>query len=153
MHHKMIKIADQLLCEIDKQMECLDSVCTKELGEVIDMVKDLSEAIYYDVITESMLGTEELGEKQHYIEKYIPEAMTVHPSHSDYMGHSPASRKTYMEYKVNGKDKTMKLRELEKYMQELTSDIVEMIDGASPEEKQLLERRVATLATKISQTQ
>lgn len=153
MHHKMIKIADQLLCEIDKQMECLDNVCTKELGEVIDMVKDLSEAIYYDVITESMLGVEELGEKKHYIEKYIPETMTVHPSHDDYMGHSPTSRKTYMEYKANGKDKTMKLRELEKYMQELTSDIVEMIDGASPEEKQLLEKRVATLATKISQTQ
>lgn len=153
MHHKMIKIAEQLLCEIDKQMECLDKVSTKELGEAIDMVKDLSEAIYYDVITESMLGTEELGEKQHYIEKYVPEVTTVHPSHSDYIGHSPASRKTYMEYKANGKDKAMKLRELEKYMQELTSDLVEMIDGASPEEKQLLEKRVATLATKINQTQ
>lgn len=153
MHHKMIKIAEQLLCEIDKQMECLDKVSTKELGEAIDMVKDLSEAIYYDVITESMLGTEELGEKQHYIEKYVPEVTTMHPSHSDYMGHSPASRKTYMECKASGKDKAMKLRELEKYMQELTSDLVEMIEGSSPEEKQLLEKRVATLTTKINQIQ
>jgi hypothetical protein len=45
----------------------------------------------------------------------------------------------------------VKLRDLEKYMQELTTDIVEMIQGASPEEKQLLEKRVAALATKIGQ--
>jgi hypothetical protein len=30
---------------------------------------------------------------------------------------------------------------------------VEMIEGSSPEEKQLLEKRVAMLATKINQTQ
>lgn len=30
------------------------------------------------------------------------------------------------------------MRELEKYMQELTSDITEMIEVASPEEKQIL---------------
>ena len=157
MHRKMIKIADQLLCEIDKQMECLDTVCTKELGEVIDMVKDLSEAIYYDVITESMLGTEELGEKKHYIEKYIPETMTVHPSSKEYddkmMGHSPWTRKSYMEYKLGGKDKTMKLRELEKYMSELSTEIMEMIEGSSPEEKQLLEKRMTSLHAKISQPQ
>lgn len=155
MHHKMIKISEQLLCEVDKQMECLDTVSTKELGEVIDMIKDLSEAIYYDVITESMLGTEELGERQHYIEKYMPETKTIHPSHPEaddkMMGHSPWTRKSYMEYKHSGKDKTTKLRELEKYMQELTADIVEMIEGATPEEKQLLEKKVSSLATKISQ--
>lgn len=32
----------------------LDSVNTKELGEAIDMIKDLAEAIYYCTITESM---------------------------------------------------------------------------------------------------
>ena len=32
------------------------------------------------------------------------------------------------------------MRELEKYMQELTQDIVEMIGDASPEEKQYLEK-------------
>lgn len=47
------------------------------------------------------------------------------------------------------KDKASQLQELEKYMQELTSDMVEMIDGASPEEKQMLSNRIAALATKI----
>ena len=154
MHHKMVKIADQLLCEIDKQMECLEEVSTQELGEVIDMVKDLSEAIYYDVITESMLGTEELGEKKHYIEKYIPETMTVHPSSEEYdgkmMGHSPIARKAYMKSKTSNKDKTIKLKELEKYLQELTAELMEMIEGASEEEKQLLERKIAVLHAKIT---
>jgi hypothetical protein len=35
-------------------MTHLDTVDTKELGEAIDMIKDLSEAIYYCTITEAM---------------------------------------------------------------------------------------------------
>ena len=36
-------------------------------------------------------------------------------------------------------------------MQELTTDISEMIDGASPEEKQLLQKKLTTLSQKIEQ--
>lgn len=43
---------------IQGQMTHLDSVDAKELGEVVDMVKDLSEAIYYCTITEAMEGKE-----------------------------------------------------------------------------------------------
>jgi hypothetical protein len=43
------------------------------------------------------------------------------------------------------------LRELEKYMQELTNDIVEMIQDSSPEEKSYMEKKMITLATKIGQ--
>ena len=59
------------------------------------------------------------------------------------------SRKMYMESKEMHKDKTAQMHELEKYAQELTSDLMEMIEGASPEEKQMLSSRIATLATKI----
>jgi hypothetical protein len=38
---------------------------------------------------------------------------------------------------------------LDKYVQELASDLVEMIEGASPEEKQFLSNKISTLATKI----
>lgn len=64
-------------------------------------------------------------------------------------GRSPMSRKTYMESKEMHKDKSTQLQELEKYTQELTSDLVEMIEGATPEEKQYLSNRIAALATKI----
>ena len=42
------------------QMADLKNVDTKELGEAVDMIKDLSEAIYYDVVTETMLKVDEL---------------------------------------------------------------------------------------------
>ena len=65
-------------------------------------------------------------------------------------GRSPMNRKMYMEAK-NTKDKASQLRELEKYMQELTSDMVEMIQDSSPEEKQYLEKKISALASKIGQ--
>jgi hypothetical protein len=37
-------------------------------------------------------------------------------------------------------------------MQELTRDMVEMIEDASPEERQLLHRKLATLSSKIENT-
>jgi hypothetical protein len=36
-------------------------------------------------------------------------------------------------------------------MQELTQDMVEMIENASPEEKQYLEKKMTALASKIAQ--
>lgn len=65
-------------------------------------------------------------------------------------GRSPQNRKMYMEAKGT-KDKAAQLRELEKYMQELTSDMVEMIQDSTPEEKQYLEKKITALASKIGQ--
>ena len=64
-------------------------------------------------------------------------------------GQSPLTRKTYMERKVHGGDKTAQMHELEKYMQELTGDLMEMIEGASADEKQMLQKKLSMLATKI----
>jgi gas vesicle protein len=66
-------------------------------------------------------------------------------------GRSSMSRKMYMEAKNANKDKATQLRELEKYMQELSTDITEMIADASPEEKQYLEKKITALASKIGQ--
>ena len=65
-------------------------------------------------------------------------------------GRSPMNRRMYMEAKGT-KDKATQLRELEKYMQELTSDMVDMIQDASSEEKQYLEKKISALASKIGQ--
>jgi hypothetical protein len=53
-------------------------------------------------------------------------------------GRSPLSRKTYMESKEMHQDKNVQMRELENYMAELSQDISEMIQMASPEEKAVL---------------
>jgi hypothetical protein len=41
------------------------------------------------------------------------------------------------------------MQELEDYVHELTNDIMEMIEDATPEEKQLLRQKITTLSTKI----
>jgi len=61
-------------------------------------------------------------------------------------GRSPMSRRMYMETKSTHTDKAKQLKDLETYMQELTGDITEMINGASPEEKQLLQKKLTTLS-------
>ncbi len=66
-------------------------------------------------------------------------------------GRSYNSRRMYMEAKDMKRDKATQLRELEKYMQELSQDVTEMIADASPEEKQYLEKKITALASKIGQ--
>ena len=58
-------------------------------------------------------------------------------------------RKMYMESHELHKDKDTQMRELESYVQELTSDIMEMIAQATPEEKQMLQQKIMILANKI----
>lgn len=193
---------ETLISCIEAQMGHLDTVDTEELGDVVDMVKDLEEAIYYCTITKAM---EEKGNQQYH---YYPERdmdrengkmyynmmpMTYTDkgrmyydgnngnattssststgsngsnshgirNYSEYEypmmrdrreGRSPMSRKTYMESREMHQPKTTQMKELEKYLQELSSDIIEMIQDASPEEKSFLEKKIQALATKINQS-
>lgn len=52
--HQLKSMKEMLITQVQGQMGHLESVDSKELGEVIDMIKDLSEAIYYCTITEAM---------------------------------------------------------------------------------------------------
>ena len=170
---KMMK--ETLMNCIQGQLGDLASVDTKELGEAVDMVKDLSEAIYYCTITKSMEDTEKERKEKYYPidnNRYYPEYRDMdrnigrmyydgRNSGGDTRnypielrdrkeGMSPLTRKTYMERKMHGDgDKVTQMHELEKYMQELSSDITEMIEGASMEEKQMLKNKISALATKI----
>lgn len=49
--------------EINNNLECTN---TQELGEAVDMVKDLSEAIYYCTITEAMENKSQYNNEGHY---------------------------------------------------------------------------------------
>ena len=190
MIERMKMMKETLMNCVSGQLGDLSSVDAKELGEAMDMIKDLSEAIYYCTITESMEKSDK--EKREYpmeYRYYTPmdynryyrdmdrEYGTMyytdshgvsHPSANmstgnqnassrnypielrDYReGRSPMTRKTYMERKMHGGAKEAQMQELEKYMHELTTDITEMIDGASAEEKQMLQKKISALATKI----
>ena len=222
MHKRLEHMKETLMCAVEMQLCDLGDVDTKELGEAIDMIKDLEEAIYYCTVTEAMKGngTEmefEMKKGDHHQEgngdsrMYYNgprNGMTHMPyndgqmyaddgrrrradgtfyaenggrnyaegvnyadsgnsggsetSYSDGMnymsgsmyrdereGRSYNSRRMYMEAKDMKKDKATQLRELEKYMQELSQDVTEMIADASPEEKQYLEKKITALASKI----
>lgn len=69
-------------------------------------------------------------------------------------GRSGMSRRSYMETKENhsgnsAEEKQHKMKELEKYMSELGTDITEMISDASNEEKTLLKNKLQVLAQKV----
>lgn len=191
---------DTLMCCAQGQMAHLETVDAKELGEVIDMIKDLEEAIYYCTITEAMNAKEPQGNNGHttiyysepmgyrdmdrmqgrmyfdgnastmysrggrmyanndnnssdangrrnYDENYMPYTMMMSDERE---GKSPKHRRMYMESKEMHQDKAKQLKELEKYVQELSKDLIEMIEDASPEEKQYLGNRISSLGTKIT---
>ena len=185
------------------QMGDLKNVDAKELGEAIDMIKDLSEAIYYCTITEAMNDEGKHKEPQremHYYTEHIKEPYMMRDYDRPYgrmyypngnnsssssgnsmgngsssrgysdgsrsyyeereypmmdirdprEGRSYMSRKTYMESKEMGRDKLGSIQDLEHYMSELSEDITEMIQNSSPEEKQLLQKKLNMLAQKIT---
>lgn len=187
---RLKNMKEQLISVVQTQLGDIKSVDTKELGEAVDMIKDLSEAIYYCTITEAMKDKGEerdsyhKGEHRHdyepeYERRYYPlrpyeddrdrrvyysgdgRQMMEPKYYREYEyprditrrdpkeGRSPVSRKMYMESKELHHDQSKKMQELETYVQELTSDLIEMIADATPEEKQLLKTKISTLSTKI----
>ena len=188
---QLMQIKEQLIAQVQGQMGNLKKVDAKELGEVIDMIKDLAEAAYYCSITEAMDSAKEGENRQtyYYMEKYLP--YYPHNRENDYRdgrmyydGNSSSSssgtsgnsqggnsssyyeenypmmrderegragqkRRMYMESKAMNHEQPKKLQELDEYMKELTSDITEMIAGATPEEKTLLQRKMNTLVKKL----
>lgn len=214
MVERLKRMKETLASCVEGQLGNLQNVDAKELGEVVDMVKDLEEAIYYCTITKSMEEAEkkEKNIEHHYApthyrdmdrgegRMYYPDMMYYdgpgrgrgRDSMGRYIGgrdqgswdmeahnriatigngggkpeygemempmtmrdsregRSPMSRRTYMESKQMHKDKATKIKDLEHYVKELSEDIVEMIEDASPEEKQILEKKMTALTSKIS---
>lgn len=214
---------DQLVSCVQGQLSDISKVDAKELGEAVDMIKDLAEAVYYCTITEAMeKGEESKGQGETNINYYtnpIPSYnynMRMYPDYRDmersggYMyypggsggsggsgggrggnsggssggnsgsggsggnsgggrvgssyyteipgdmtrdpreGRSPMRRRMYMEGKEMKNDTKSQLHELEAYLQELSTDITEMIKDASPEEKATLHQKMNMLANKIN---
>ena len=192
------QMKETLIKQVQAQLGDLGRVSTHELGEVIDMIKDLSESVYYCSIVEAM---EENGEdkkaQSFYMNKYLPpydeyyrdmersegrmyytDRTRVNPQPSqgwdnvsswgqnnqirqndgyaypitmrdNREGRSPMKRKAYIESKEMHQDKTMQMKGLEDYMSELSQDITEMIQMASPEEKAVLQKKLVALSSKI----
>lgn len=171
--YRLCEMKNCLINAAQSQMNNLANCDAEELGEVIDMIKDIEEAIYYYTITEAMKESEietdpsrmyykesirkkkrniPMDYYERYRDKYEEEEDIEYPVkiYDTREGRSPERRRMYMESKELHHDQAKKLKELEEYMKELNQDILEMIEDASPEEKQLLQKKIALLATKIN---
>lgn len=204
MHEMIEKLSECAKTQFEKG---IDHVDTCEMGKVIDMIKDLSEAMYYRTLTKSMEDSDsdevlEMFERygdsgRRYYDHYryadgrfapkgrgtyrrgyeeppyyhmTPEMYrdmdrdmgrmyytepTMNTSMRDSReGRSGMSRRAYMENKELHKanttaDKEAKVRDLNTYMTELATDMSEIINDATPEEKSVLKSKLSALVTKI----
>lgn len=208
---RLKKMKEKLIDCVEEQINnCLEQASAEELGEAVDMIKDLDEAIYYGTLTKAMEEQEHQNyNTYYYTEKVRPieypyeryelpygggetmyyggngsggsrggsvgrlgsansargtsgsngmnyfhqgygyQPVNLLPEYSGYEGKSGSRRRMYMEGKQNRQDKTQQMKELEAYVQDLGQDLTEMIQDASPEEKQLLQQKISLLASKI----
>ena len=189
---RLKSIKDNLIAAV--QCQDISSADAKEMGEVVDMIKDIEEAIYYCTITKAM--EEKYPEQSMYYGgrgggmrgytpdmKYRPEiyrdmdydrmyytesGMAQTPSgrysgsvsqrtkmeapvriYDSREGRSGMTRRNYMEGKEMHHNQDAQMQELKKYMQELSEDITEMIQDASPDEKLLLKQKLTSLIQKL----
>lgn len=70
--------------------------------------------------------------------------------HDDWDGRSWEARRNYMYGKEENKNDSESMKDLEKYMKSLGEDIVEMVDGMTTSEKNMLKQRLSTLVSKIN---
>jgi hypothetical protein len=118
----------------------LSSVDTKELGEVIDMIKDLEEAMYYCTVTEAMKKGS--STKHHYEQPATTMCCTCEDC-------SCQKRHDYLEAKEIHQTKEKQMHEFEEYLQELSGELSEVIEKANTEEKQLLHQTMSAWISKI----
>lgn len=69
---RLKSMKESLMSCVQSQMGDLKNVDTKELGEAVDMIKDLSEAIYYCSITKAMEENDKKEERMYYTPRYMP---------------------------------------------------------------------------------
>lgn len=210
----------RMYCMIEKLAECaekqfdagIENIDTAEMGQVVDMMKDLAEAMYYRELTKAMqeFDTEDVmemldryGDGRKFYDHYryadgrfapkgrgtyrrgyeeppyyhmTPEMYRNMEQYRDmdrgsgrmyytepYMSSDSGShmesrydmaKRNYTESKElhrgnTAEDKEHKMKELEKYMREIGSDIAEVISDASSEEKALLKQKMQVIMQKI----
>ena len=110
---RLNNIKETLLCAVECEVCELEEADAKELGEVIDMIKDIEEAIYYHTVTEAMhqptheMEWEVKKKSHHQINDDGKENAQWVPQYDEHAGRSHMSRKAYLEARNANKDKAI----------------------------------------------
>lgn len=83
MVERLKSLKETLMTQVEGQLGNLENVDTKELGDVIDMVKDISEAEYYCAVTKAMEDSKKSAEEQ---EKIMSAVMANQAGGMNYYG-------------------------------------------------------------------
>ena len=166
---KLKNIKCTLVSQVQSELTDMKKVNTKELGEVIDMIKDLEEAMYYCSIIQAMEDNKEDKEQKYSSINYYMEPGVK--NYTPYMEYAPYmmrdekwrdtrlyntadrtynSRRMYMESKQNQATDQQSMKELEHYIKDLGDDLTDMIRDSSTEEKQVLSTKLQQLASKVT---
>lgn len=149
---------ETLMTAVEEQMMDLSKVNTAELGEAIDMIKDLAETMYYCTITKAMKEADEERVEMYHMPKGTmwqggAKSITVNNTNEleidEKAGRAWENRRAYMAAREVSDNKTVHMKELEAYAHQLTNDILEMMQEASIEEKQMLKKKMIELSGKM----
>lgn len=160
------------LCDMMKKLETYaneelskdkSEICTHELGEVVDMIKDCAEGLYQMSVYNSMKEAEE--EEKYYQKRRKNEMYYKYPNNSlitiEKSPYLSDAQRENISHTMGDYDETKyytetrhyehptKVSELEKYLQELSTDLAEIVKEATPEEKNILKQKIMGLQQKI----
>ena len=156
---RLKQMKERLIDAVETQINgCLETASAEELGEAVDMIKDLDEAIYYGTLTKAMedkdaynkntyFYTEKVRPLEYPYERYeLPYANTMYYGGN---GGSSGGRSSSGGGMSGGRNYYHQGMDSGWGYQPVGQDITEMIQDASPEEKQMLQQKISMLATKI----
>jgi cytosine/adenosine deaminase-related metal-dependent hydrolase len=149
--YRLKTIKEHLVQQVENQMSNLECVDAHELGEVIDMIKDLNEAMYYHSVVEAMEHKETQEDEERELIRILERKGMPEDTHFDYSPTPLEEHKhEYMKAREHHMDKETQMEHLEGYIHELSEEILDMAKEASIEEKQLMQKKLAVLATKVA---
>jgi hypothetical protein len=148
--HEMIEKLTELACdEMSGDMRCVN---TKEMGEVIDMVKDLADAEYHSLISKEMKDGGEY--------RMTPEMFKEHSAEWFRDMDLKSGKRYYSEpLQESNMSKTEKARQkyhddstqanFDNFTKELVNELVEIWGTIDNAEKTIMKNRLQNLVTKM----
>ena len=140
------RMKDKLIEEAQSRLQNMDGGSIEQMGQIIDMIKDLSEAEkscleaeYYDSVIDAM----ENGQRYGYREPYMMDG-NGDGDGDGRMGY----RNQYGNFPANPKNRRRRMRR-SGYSEESIDNIRQMMEDADPERKRQLKRDLEDLMSEM----
>ena len=153
--HRITKMKDRLIDEAQSRMENLDGGSIEQMGQIIDMIKDLAEtekacmeADYYDSVVEAMDGDDRYGYDPQggRYEVGRPSGGRRYEAMDD--GDRMGYKNQYGNWPANPKNRRRRMRR-SGYSEESVENLRQMMEEADPERKRQLKQDLEELVREM----